>query len=142
VTLGLGGVRVEPDAVVTQDELDLIAVLLDGQPHVRRLGVLERVHHSLARDVVQQQRDRGREVDLLDVGVEPDVGLSSGLCDEAAEGFPKSRATQRRSVQVADQRTDPIGRAVLRLLDVGKHFLGLGHLARVEVPTRDVDLDR
>jgi hypothetical protein len=35
--------------------------------------MLERVHHALAGDVIQEQRDRRRELDLVDVGMEPDI---------------------------------------------------------------------
>jgi hypothetical protein len=54
VPFGLRSLDVEPDAVVAQDEFDLVTVLLDGEPHVRRLRVLQSVHHSLSSDVVQE----------------------------------------------------------------------------------------
>jgi len=73
VALGTGGFHVEPHTVVADDHLDLVALLLDRDPDVRRVRVLERVHHALARVVVQQQRDRTGHVDLVDVGVQLDV---------------------------------------------------------------------
>jgi len=95
VALGLGGGRVEPDAVVAQDELDLVADGLDREPDVLGLRVLQRVHHSLAGDVVQEQRDRRRERHLVDVGVELDVGLARRLGDEAVERLGEAGPPER-----------------------------------------------
>jgi hypothetical protein len=95
VTLGLRRVRVEPDPVVAEHELDLVAIGLDRQPHVRCLGMLQRVHHSLTRDVVQQERDRGRQFDLVDVGVELNLRVTAGVRDEAVKGLAESSPAER-----------------------------------------------
>jgi hypothetical protein len=64
---------VEADTVVPKDHLDLVTLLLDRDPDVRRLRVLEGVHHTLACVVVQQQCDRRRHVHLVDIGMESNI---------------------------------------------------------------------
>jgi hypothetical protein len=60
VTFRRRSVDVEAVTVVAKDELDGVAVTLDGNPHVGRVGVLERVHHALAGVVIHEQGDRRR----------------------------------------------------------------------------------
>ena len=133
---------VEPNTVVTKGHLHLVALLLDGDPDVRGLRVLEGVHHPFAGVVIQQQRDRRRHVHLVDVGMEPDIGFASHLHEEPTDRLSESRAPERRPVQVSDQRSDAFGCTVLRLLDLEQQLLGLIDLPRLEVPASDVDLDR
>jgi hypothetical protein len=61
--------------------------------------VLERVHHGLASVVIQEQGDRRRQLDLLDVGVEPDVGLAADLDEESVDRLFQTGAPERRPVQ-------------------------------------------
>jgi len=117
VALGPGGFHVESHAVVADDHLDLVALLLDRDPDVRRVRVLECVHHGLASVVVQQQRDRSRHVDLVDVGVELDV-VPRNVHQEAPDRLPQACTTERRSVQLSDQGANPVRGSVLRLLDL------------------------
>jgi hypothetical protein len=65
--------RVEPRTVVAKDELDLIAVLANREPHMRRAGVLQRVHHGFPTDVIHEQRDRRRQLHVFELHVELDV---------------------------------------------------------------------
>ena len=81
-------------------------------------------------------------VHLVDVGVESDVGFARHLDEEPADRLSQTRPPERRSVQVSDQGADAVGGSVLRLLDLEQELLGLVDLARVEMPARDVDLDR
>jgi hypothetical protein len=85
VTLRAGCRRVEPSAVVAELEHDLLIGFRDCDPDVGWVGVLERVHHALARDVEDQQRDRGRQLDLLHVVVEPDARVAADLVGERLE---------------------------------------------------------
>jgi len=94
VPLGARRLDVEPDPVVTQGHLDLVALLLDGDPDVRGLRVLERVHHALACVVIQQQGDRRRHVHLVDVGMEPNVGLARHLREEPTDRLSETGAPQ------------------------------------------------
>jgi len=142
VALGAGRLHVEADPVVAQDHLDLVPLLRDRDPDIRRSSVLERVHHGLASVVVEEQRDRRRELDLLDVGVEPNVGLAPDLDEESMDRFLETGAPERRSVQFSGQGANAIGGSVLRVLDLEQHALGLVDLARFQVPPCNIDLDR
>jgi len=133
---------VEADPVVAKDHLDLVALLLDRDPDVRRLRVLEGVHHTLACVVVQQQCDRRGHVHLVDIGVESNVGFARHLDEEPADRLSQTRPPEGRPVQVSDQGPDAIGRSVLRLLDLEEQFLRLIDLPRIEMPSSHVDLDR
>jgi hypothetical protein len=64
---------IESDAVVAELKDDLGRDLLDRDPEIGRLRVLEGVHHTFPGDVVHEQGDRRRQCDLLDVGVEGDA---------------------------------------------------------------------
>jgi hypothetical protein len=90
VALWAGGARVEPDTVVLEAEKDVVILLPDRDPHVPRLGVLQRVHHSLAGDVIHEQGDRGRELDIGHVPVEPDRRIPAHLLGEGLEGLGKT----------------------------------------------------
>jgi len=57
--------------------------------------VLHRVHHAFARDVEDQQRDRRRQVDLLDVVMEADTGVAADLVGEGLEGFRQAGGAER-----------------------------------------------
>jgi hypothetical protein len=72
VTLRAGSFRVEADSVVPQGENDVVVFLANRDPHIPGLRMLEGVHHTLAGDVVDEQGDRGGEIDVLHVAVEPD----------------------------------------------------------------------
>jgi len=98
VSLGARRLDVEPDPVVTQNHLDLVPLLLDGDPDVRGVRVLEGVHHALPSVVVQQQGDRSRHVYLIDVGLEPNIGLARHLREEPTDRLSETGATQWRSV--------------------------------------------
>jgi hypothetical protein len=108
VTLGARRLGVEPDSIVPQLEHDGIAVLANPDPEVRRLGVLERVHDRLARDVEDQQRDRRRQGHLLDIEVVVDVGIPPHFVGERLQRLGQALRAQGRPVQVADQRPDAI----------------------------------
>jgi hypothetical protein len=97
VPLGARRLDVEADPVVTQGHLDLVALLallLDGDPDVRRLRMLERVHYALSGVVVEQQGDRRRDVHLVDVGMEPNVGLARHLREEPTDRLSEPGAPQ------------------------------------------------
>jgi hypothetical protein len=86
---------VEPDAVVAEHHLDLVALLLHGDPDVRRVRVLQGVHHALTGVVVQQQCDRRGHVHLVDVGVEPNIGLTCHLGQEPTDRLTETGAPER-----------------------------------------------
>jgi hypothetical protein len=65
-----------------------------------------------------KQLDRGRELEVLDVGLELDARAGRDVRDEAVEGFAQALAAEGRSVQVADEGSDHLGGAVLALPDV------------------------
>jgi hypothetical protein len=85
VPLGSRLRRVEPGAVVLQFQHEVIAVLSDRDPHVRGASMLQRVHHALASDVEDEEGDRCRQRDLLNVSVEEDPGISADLVRERLE---------------------------------------------------------
>jgi hypothetical protein len=142
VSFGTRRRDVETDPIVANHHLHLVALLFDLDPDVLRLGVLERVHHRLTGVVVQQERDRSRHIDLGDVGVEPHLRLARHLRKESLDRLSQPSAPERRSVQVTDQRADPIGRLVLRLLDLGGRLLSVVDPPSIEVLTCHVHLDR
>jgi hypothetical protein len=72
VTLGTRSARVEADPVVLEAEHDVVVYLADRDPHVSGLRVFEGVHHALSRDVIHEQGDRGRELDVLHIAMEAD----------------------------------------------------------------------
>jgi hypothetical protein len=72
VPLRAGSFRVEADSVVPQAENDVVVLLANRDPHIPGLRMLEGVHHTLAGDVEDEQGDRGGEIDVLHVAVEPD----------------------------------------------------------------------
>jgi hypothetical protein len=115
---GRGGV--ETNAVVTELQHDVVVLFVHADPNVRRLRVLQRVHDSFARNVVQQQRDRGRHLDLLDVTVEPDARIATHFIGERLERLGQALGAERRSVKVPDQCPDAIRGVLLRLPDLLK----------------------
>ena len=132
VALGTGCGGVEPDAVVTELQLDLLTGLSHHDPQVGGLRVLEGVHDALAGDVIDEQGDRGRQRDLLHVGVEHDAGIAALFLDERLEGLAKSLGSQRTSVEVADERTDPVGGLLLRLPDLLELLEGVVQLTLLQ----------
>jgi hypothetical protein len=72
VSFGARRVRVEPEAVVPEAQDDVVILFAHHDPDVPRLRVFHRVHHTFPSDVVHEQRDRGREVDVGDVAIEAD----------------------------------------------------------------------
>jgi hypothetical protein len=144
MSLGFRSVDVEAGPVVTKKHLDLVSVLPDGDPHVVGVGVFQRVHDGLASDVIHEQGDRGRQLDLVDVGgVESNIGVvATHLGDEAPERFRQTGATERRTMQVSNERADAVGRSVLGVFDFRKLLLDLVDLAARNVTPRDVHLDR
>jgi hypothetical protein len=95
VPLGTWRLDVEPDPVVAKDHLDLVALLLDRDPDVRRLRMLEGVHHTLACVVVQEQCDRRRHIHFVDIGVESNVGFARHLDEEPADRLSQTRPPER-----------------------------------------------
>jgi hypothetical protein len=144
MSLGFRSVDVEAGPVVTKEHLDLVSVLPDGDPHVVGVGVFQRVHDRLASNVIHEQGDRGRQLDLVDVGgVESNIGVvATNLGDEAPERFSQTSATERRTMQVSNERADAVRRAVLGVLDLAELFLDLVDLAARNVTPRHVHLDR
>jgi hypothetical protein len=67
-----GRARVESDTVVPQAQHDVVIILAHRDPHVPRLGVFHRVHHAFAGDVIHEQRDRSRQLDVGDITIEAD----------------------------------------------------------------------
>jgi len=95
VTLRAGGARIEAGAVVAKLQDDALVGLGHGDPNIGRVGMLHRVHHAFTRDVEDQQRDRRRKIDLLDVVVEPDPGIAADLVREGLERFSESGRAKR-----------------------------------------------
>jgi len=108
VTFRSGRARIEPGAVVSQLEHDVLVCFGDGDPDLGRVGMLHRVHHAFARDVEDQQGDRRWEVDLLDVMVEADAGVAADLVREGLERFSKPGGAEWRTVELTDHCTDPV----------------------------------
>jgi hypothetical protein len=144
MSLGFRSVDVEAGPVVTKEHLDLVSVLPDGDPHVVGVGVFQRVHDRLASNVIHEQGDRGRQLDLVDVGgVESNIGVvATHLRHEAPEGFCQTGATERRTVQVSNERADAVGCAVLGVFDFRELLLDLVDLAARSVTPSHVHLDR
>jgi hypothetical protein len=140
VTFRRRSVAVEPGAVVSEDQLDRIALASHGEPDVRGVRMLERVHHAFAGDVVHEKGDRRRQLDLGDVGVEVDVGIPGDLEDEALKRIRQACPPERRSVKVSNQGADAIRCPRLRVLDFLERALCFTDLPRREMPPRDVNL--
>jgi hypothetical protein len=142
VPFGPGCLRVEPHPVVLQAEDDVVILLPHRDPHVPRLRVLHGIHHALARDVVHEQRDRGRQVDVGDIAMEADRGILPHLVRERLECFGEPFRSERRPVQISDQGTDAVRRLLLRLTDLVELRADVVGLALLEELARNVDLDR
>jgi hypothetical protein len=143
MSLGLRSVDVEAGPVVTKEHLDLVSVLPDGYPHVAGVGVFQRVHDGLASNVIHEQGDRRRQFDLVDVGgVKPNVGVvATHLRDEAPERFRQTGATERRTMQVSNERADAVGCAVLGVFDLAELLLDLVDLAARNMTPSHIHLD-
>ena len=61
VPFGAWSLGVEPGPVVLQHELDVVPEIVDVDPHVGRMRMLEGIHHAFPSDVVHEERDGGRE---------------------------------------------------------------------------------
>jgi hypothetical protein len=72
VSLRTGRARVEPETVVPEAQDDVVVLLANGDPDVPRLRMLHGVHHAFPRDVVDEQRDRRRKIDVGDITMEAD----------------------------------------------------------------------
>ena len=118
VTFGTGGFCVEADPVVPQGENDVVVLLPNRDPHIPRLCVLERIHHSLSGDVVHEQRDRRRQIDVLDVAMEADRGIPADFVGEGFERLGEPFRSEWGTMQISDQRSDAIGRLLLRVTDL------------------------
>ncbi|HET9249155.1 MAG TPA: hypothetical protein VFP13_04340, partial [Actinomycetota bacterium] len=134
--------RVEPDAVVFQGQDDVLTLFAHGDPHVPRLRVLQRVHHALARDVEHEQGDRGGKLDVLHVPVEADGRVAADLVGERLQRLGEPLRPERRTVQVSDQCSDPVGGLLLRLADLVELSRDVFDLALLEELPGHVDLDR
>ena len=108
VTLRAGGGRVEADAVVLEAQHDVLVFLANREPHVPGLRVFEGVHHALASDVIHEQGDRGRELDVLHVAMESDRGVAADLVGEGFESLRETLRSERRTMQDSDERPDPV----------------------------------
>jgi hypothetical protein len=106
------------------------------------LRVLHRVHHAFAGDVIHEQRDRRRQIDVGDIPMEADRRVPADLIRERLEGFGESLCAERRSVQVSDQRADAIRRLLLRCADLVELRAHVVDLSLLEELARDVHLDR
>jgi len=95
VTLGPRSARVEADPVVLEAEHDVVVFLANHDPHVPGLRVFEGVHHTLARDVIHEQGDRGRELDVLDIAMEADGGVATDLVGERLESLREPFRAER-----------------------------------------------
>jgi hypothetical protein len=108
VTFGAGGVRVEADPVVLQAQHDVVVVLTNRDPRIPGLCMLERIHHALTGDVIDEQRDRGGEIDVLDVAMEADGRIAADLLGERLERLRQSLCPEWGSMQISDERADPV----------------------------------
>ena len=142
VTLGAGGFRIEADPVVFQGEDDVIVFLANSDPHISRLRMLERIHHALAADVVHEQRDRGRQIDVLHVAMEADRGIPTDFVGEGLERLGEPSRPEGGSMQIPDERADPIGCLLLRVTDLVELSGDVFCLSLLEELPGDVDLDR
>jgi hypothetical protein len=142
VTFGARSARVEADAVVAKGEHDVVALLAHADPDVPRLRVLQRVHHTFAGDVEDEKGDRGREIDVLDVSMESDRGVTTDLVGERLERLGQTLRAERGSVQVSDQRSDPVRGLLFGFTDLVELFRDVLELTLLEELPRDVDLDR
>lgn len=142
VTFGAGGVCIEADTVVPQDENDVVVFLLNRDPHIPRLRMLESIHHALARDVVHEQRDRSREVDVLHVAMEADRRIATDLIGEGLECLGEPPCAERGPMQVPDERPDPVGRLLLRVADLVELCGDVLRLALLKELASHIDLDR
>jgi hypothetical protein len=140
VPFGTGGGGIEPPPVVTQTKDDVVILLAHRDPHIGRSGMLEGVHDALPADVVEQQRDRSGQLDVRDVEVEGDPCVTPHLVDEGLERLRETPRAERRTMQVADQRSDAIRRLLLGVLDLGKLPVELGKIPFVEKLLGDVNL--
>jgi hypothetical protein len=95
VALRAGGPGIEADTIVQEHEDDVVVVLADGDRDLRRAGVFEGVHHAFASDVEDQERDRSRKVDVLDVSMEGDPRIAADLVGERFEGLRQTLRAER-----------------------------------------------
>ena len=95
VAFGARSTRVESNPIVFQAENDVVVLFAHRDPHVPRLRMLEGVHHTLASDVIHEQGDRGRELDVLHVTVEADRGITTHLVGERLECLRESLRAER-----------------------------------------------
>jgi hypothetical protein len=142
VTFGAGGFGVEADPVVLQCENDVVVFLANRDPHVSRLCMLERIHHALTADVVHEQRDRGRQIDVFDVAMEADRGIPTDFVGEGLERLGEPPRPERRSMQISDERSDAIRRLLLRVTDLVELRGDVLRLSFLEKLPGHVDLDR
>jgi hypothetical protein len=142
VALGTGSAGIEPRTVVVQLEHDVLALFGDRHRHVGRVGVLDRVHDAFARDVEDEQSDRRGELDVLHIPVEPDVGITPDLVGERLERLGQTSGAEGRTVQVADQRTDPIRRLLLRFADLVELHADVIDIAFIQQFSGDIHLQR
>jgi hypothetical protein len=95
VAFGPRSAAVEAHAVVAQGEHDVAAFFAYRDPHVSRLGVLQRVHHTLAGDVEHEQRDRRGQIDFLHVAVESHRRVAAHLIGERLERLGEPLRAER-----------------------------------------------
>jgi hypothetical protein len=95
VTLRARRFRVEPHPVVLETEDDVLAFFADPDPHVPRLRVLHRVHHTFPRDVIDEQRDRSRQIDVGDIAMEADRGVPAHFIRERLERLGEPLRSER-----------------------------------------------
>ena len=87
--------------------------------HMSRLRVLERVHHALAGDVDRSSNAIGAGRSMSSTSWwKTDAGVAADLVGERLERLRQTLRTQRRSVEVSDQRTDAVRGLLLGVADL------------------------
>jgi len=130
VPFGLRGRSVETVAVVLDGEPDPIVGLMQRDPDVPGLGVLERVRGCLAGDLVDEELDRRGKRNLDHVGADARGSTPAHVIREALDRFGQTPAADGRSMQVPDEGTDHVGGLLLGLEDT------------VQVPGDRIDLSQ
>ena len=141
VTFGAWGFRVEADSVVLKAQHDVVVFFENRDPHIPGLCMLEGVHHTLAGDVIHEQRDRGWEIDVLDVAMEADRRIAANLLGERLERFREPLGPQRGPMQISDKGTDPVGRLLLRMTDLVELRSHIFRLTLLQQLACDIHLD-
>ncbi len=103
--------------------------------------MLQSIEDRLAGDLEDQQRDRRRQIEVLDVPLELHARVAPDLVRERLERLRETLRAERGAVQLPDERADPVRGLLLRLADLLELLTEIHEVVLVEELARDVDLE-